>query len=73
MTKGWPNTRCNSGARARARMSVVPAAGKGTTMRTGFVGHAGWAWAAGLKLAAAARVERAARNGRREIIGSSLV
>ena len=53
-------------------MSVVPAAGKGTTMRTGLLGQAAWAWAAVLKLAAAARVERAARNGRREIIGSSL-
>ena len=38
--KGWPNTRPSSGASARARMSVVPPAAKGTTMRTGLLGQA---------------------------------
>ena len=40
--KGWPNAFCSSGASARARMSVVPPAAKGTTMRTGLLGQA-WA------------------------------
>src|SRR5512133_3847710 len=35
-----PNAFESSGAIARARMSVVPPAGKGTTMRTGLAGQA---------------------------------
>ena len=38
--KVWPKTFCNSGAKARARMSVVPPAANGTTMRTGLDGQA---------------------------------
>ena len=41
--KVWPKALPSSGARARARMSVVPPAAKGTTMRTGLVGQAPWA------------------------------
>src|SRR5665213_297075 len=37
----WPNASVNRCATARARMSVVPPAGKGTTMRTGCDGYAG--------------------------------
>src|SRR3569832_1391891 len=35
----WPNALPSSGAMARARMSVVPPAAKGTTMRTGRFGQ----------------------------------
>src|SRR5690349_16017602 len=57
--KGWPKTRCSSGASARARMSVVPPAAKGTTMRTGLLGHALWAAAtSGDSSAAAASARR---------------
>ncbi len=40
MMKVWPNALPSSGARARARMSVVPPGAKGTTMRTGLLGQA---------------------------------
>src|SRR5215218_3293282 len=39
-TKDWPSDLVSSCATARARMSVVPPAGNGTTMRTGLVGQA---------------------------------
>ena len=35
----WPKALVSSGASARARMSVVPPAANGTTMRTGLVGQ----------------------------------
>jgi hypothetical protein len=41
--KVWPNALPSSGASARARMSVVPPAAKGTTMRTGLFGQPDWA------------------------------
>src|SRR5678815_4270250 len=37
--KVWPNALPSSGARARARMSVVPPGANGTTIRTGLLGQ----------------------------------
>ncbi|MOA18094.1 hypothetical protein D3C78_1383820 [compost metagenome] len=52
----------NSWATVRAMKSVPPPGGKGTTRRMGLLGKAGWATAAVMGTAAAARPNRAAHR-----------
>src|SRR6478609_2648130 len=62
----WPNALDSSGAIARARMSVVPPAANGTTMRTGLVGQLLWAQDGAAMRASAVATEAASAVRRLE-------
>ena len=51
---GWPSFAASPLERPRTSGSTAPPAGKGTTMRIGFEGHASWARAAGARTSAQA-------------------